>query len=174
MSTDSPELPSLGSTATSSPESLAHRGREKSLRQARSLLIIIGLLMVVVYAVTTIRMPEEVRQEAIKLQEQGQLITRQAREAIVRINQVIACAFVALGVIFVVLGLALRSYPVPIAITAFVLYLAAVVVTGLIDPTTFARGLLVKLIVAATLVKAILAAVAYRRALHASTIAEPV
>ncbi len=126
MSTDSPELPSLaGGSTTSQLGSLAQSAREKSLRNARTYLIVIGLITAVVNAFMVYRMPEEVHQEVAKLQAKGHLIDRQAVEAAVRAGQVMAGAFVLLGIVFVALGITVKSYPVPITITAFVLYVGA-------------------------------------------------
>lgn len=169
MSTDSPELPSLaGGSTTSQLGSLAQSAREKSLRNARTYLIVIGLITAVVNAFMVYRMPEEVHQEVAKLQAKGHLIDRQAVEAAVRAGQVMAGAFVLLGIVFVALGITVKSYPVPITITAFVLYVGAAVVMALLDPETLARGLIIKIIVVIALLKSIQAAVAYQRELNAS------
>ncbi len=170
MSTDSPELPSLaGGSTTPQLGSLAQSAREKSLRNARTYLIVIGLITAVVNAFMVYRMPEEVHQEVAKLQAKGQLIDRQAVEAAVRAGQVMAGAFVLLGIVFVALGITVKSYPVPITITAFVLYVGAAVVMALLDPESLARGFIIKIIVVIALLKSIQAAVAYQRELNATS-----
>ena len=102
-------------------------------------MIVIGLITAVVNAFMVYRMPEEVHQEVAKLQAKGQLIDRQAVEAAVRAGQVMAGAFVLLGIVFVALGITVKSYPVPITITAFVLYVGEAVVMALLDPESLAR-----------------------------------
>ena len=170
MSTDSPELPSLaGGSTTPQLGSLAQSAREKSLRNClRTYSIVIGLITAVVNAFMVYRMPEEVHQEVAKLQAKGQLIDRQAVEAAVRAGQVMAGAFVLLGIVFVVLGITVKSYPVPITITAFVLYVGAAVVMALLDPESLARGFIIKIIVVIALSKSIQAAVAYQRESNAN------
>jgi hypothetical protein len=69
----------------------------------------------------------------------------------------------ALGVVFIVLGILVRKYPVPITITALVLYVGAGAIFGLIDPKSLAAGVVVKVIIILALVKSIQSALAYER-----------
>jgi hypothetical protein len=180
MSTSPQDLPPLGglteppANAASLPSlgSLAQAARQKSLRQARGLLIIIGLLTAGVNIVMVFTMREQIRAEVAKVQAQGNLVDHQAVEAIVRGGQVLAGGFVLMGIVFVALGLAVKAYPVPITVTAFVLYVGSAVVMALLDPEQIGRGLIFKIIIVVALVKAIQAAVAYQRESSAMPLTE--
>ena len=55
------------------------------------------------------------------------------------------------------------QYPVPCTITGLVLYLGANAAFGLMDPTSLARGLIVKIVIIVALFKAVQAAIAYQK-----------
>ena len=57
----------------------------------------------------------------------------------------------------------MKKYPVPITVTSLILYIGAAIVFGVIDPSTLARGIIVKIIIVVCLAKSIQAAVAYQR-----------
>ena len=61
------------------------------------------------------------------------------------------------------LGVYVKKFPVPATITGLVLYLGANAVFGLMDPTTLARGLIIKIFIIIGLFKAVQAAIAYQR-----------
>jgi hypothetical protein len=163
MSSESSNLPPLGASELPSLGSLAQAARDKSLRQARNLLFVIGVITVAVNLFAAINIRERFQKEAAALQAKGQLIDHDKFEALVRAGQVSLAAFVLLGIIFLLLGMTVRMYPVPITITAFVLYVAANVVVAIADPSVLITGLIFKIIVVAALVKAIQAALAYQR-----------
>ncbi|HVU87884.1 MAG TPA: hypothetical protein VHD36_11225 [Pirellulales bacterium] len=163
MSSESSNLPPLGATELPRLGSLAQAVRDKSLRQARNMLIIIGVITVAVNLFAAIEIRDRIQKEAAGLQAKGQLIDHDKLEALIRAGQVSLGAFVVLGIIFLLLGLTVRTYPVPITITAFVLYVAANVIVAISDPSVLASGFIFKIIVVAALVKAIQAALAYQR-----------
>ena len=66
----------------------------------------------------------------------------------------------------------MKAYPVPITVTAFVLYVGSAVVMALLDPEQIGRGLIMKVIIVFALVKAIQAAVAYQRESSAMPVTE--
>ena len=74
----------------------------------------------------------------------------------------------ALGALFIVLGLMVKSYPVPITILSLVLYVAATLAFAALDPQTIVQGFIFKIIIVVALVKAIQAALAYQRDLSES------
>ncbi len=71
--------------------------------------------------------------------------------------------FGALGVVFIVMGFFVTSFPVPITIAALVLYLAAFAITAVLDPTMIYRGIVIKIIIVGALVRSIKAALEYQR-----------
>ena len=155
MSTAPQDLPALGS--------LAQSARAKSLKSARGLLIAIGVLTAAANAFFFAMARNRVQNEVVKLQGQGKIVDPQAVETAIRTTQLFAAASIALGVLFVVFGLIVQKFPVPITVTGLVLYIGAAVVFGLLDPTQLARGIIVKIIIVAALAKAIQAALAYER-----------
>src|SRR5262249_4613518 len=81
---------------------------------------------------------------------------------LLRLNYLITGGAALLGAIFVVLGLAVKSYPVPITITSLVLYLGATAIFALINPMTLAAGAIIKIIIIVALAKSIQTAIAYQ------------
>ncbi len=67
-----------------------------------------------------------------------------------------------LGALFVVFGLIIKQYPVPITITSLVLYILAMAAFGLLEPASLATGIVIKIIVIFGLYRAIKAARAYQ------------
>jgi hypothetical protein len=163
MSSEPSNLPPLGTSQLPPLGSLAQAARDKSLREARNLLVIIGLINIVVNSVAVASFRDRAQKEAADLQAKGQLIDHDKLEAVIRAGQVSIGAFAVLGVIYLLLGLMVRAYPVPITITAFVIYVAANVIVAVADPSVLATGFIFKIIVVAALVKAIQAALAYQR-----------
>jgi len=174
MSTDPRELPSLGSQAPPSLGSLAQAARQKSLKQAKVLLIVIGVLTILANGAFLTFIRGEVDKEVAKLRAQGLQVKPQAFEALVRSNQIFNGGFVALGIVFVVLGLAVKAYPVPITVTSFVLYVGAAVVMAIVNPTLLVKGLIIKIIIVIAMIKAIQAAIAYERDASAAPMTEAI
>jgi hypothetical protein len=67
-----------------------------------------------------------------------------------------------LGLLFVVFGLIVKQFPVPITVTSLVLYVLATVAFGLLSPATLLQGIVVKVIFIIGLFRAIKAARAYQ------------
>src|SRR5262245_32210373 len=128
--------------------SLAQSSRSKQLKQARGVLIAIGVLTIGVNAFFAFSMRSQVKTaleaEVQKAQGQGMVVDRgklqQVEESAVRFGYMLAAVFIALGVVFVVFGLIVQKYPVPITVTSLVLYVGAVAVTGWLDSTTLLQG----------------------------------
>lgn len=163
MSSEPADLPPLGASGLPPLGSLAQAVRDKSLREARNLLVVIGLINIVVNSIAVASFRDQVHKEAADRQAKGQLIDHNKLEAVIRAGQVSIGAFVVLGVVYLLLGLMVRAYPVPITITAFVIYVAVNVIVAVADPSVLATGFIFKIIVVAALVKAIQAALAYQR-----------
>jgi predicted RND superfamily exporter protein len=70
---------------------------------------------------------------------------------------------IALGLLFVVFGLIVKKFPIPITITSLVLFLLLVLGAAALDPTTLVQGLVLKIIFFVGIAKAIQAAFAYER-----------
>jgi hypothetical protein len=167
----SPELPPLGDSlaVSSNLGSLAQSARAKQLKTARIILIVVGTLTAAINGFMYVNTPNEVNQVMQQLnapQAQGleaQKAITEVRDRIALFCHIIYGATVALGVVFIVLGLMVYAYPVPVTVLALVLYIGATAVFGYLSPMTLAQGWLMKIIVIVVLVKSIQAAVAYQK-----------
>jgi len=149
-------LPKLGS--------LAQTARGKHLKQARNTLLTIGILIALLQAGFFFVEMGHVKDAFRK---QVNLTPAQAQQA-----EMIALTFVALfhslaiavGIALVVLSFFVQRYPVPILITALVLYIGLQVVFTLVDRSNLLNiGIIVKIIFIVALVKALQAGLAAQR-----------
>ena len=155
----------------SSVGSLAQSAREKQLNKAKAILIFIGVLTIAVNGVqltlAETQVKEAFAQEVAAAQRQGMIVDAEQVAELeadaLSVAQMIIGGAVFVGIVFVVLGVLVKSYPVVTTVTGLVLYVGAAAVFGLIDPSTLARGAILKVVIIAFLVKAIQAAVAYQR-----------
>jgi hypothetical protein len=151
--------------------SLAQSARQKQLKVARYILLFVGILTVLVnvaqFAMIESQVDDLINKEVQGLHQRGmvedQATVAKVRAQSVRFSQIIAGVAVALGVVFVVFGLVVNRFPVPITITSLVLYVGAAAVFGLIAPATLLQGIIVKVIIVIALAKSIQAAIAYER-----------
>jgi hypothetical protein len=150
--------------------SLAQSARQKQLNTARGILLAIGILTIVVnvafYFMIESQVNEGINAEIRKLPPgmvADPVKLAELRTNAIRIAQLIQGAVIALGVLFVVFGLIVKKYPVPITITSLVLYIGAAAVLGLLDPATLVQGIVFKIIIIVGLAKSIQSALAYER-----------
>jgi hypothetical protein len=143
--------------------SLAQSARLKHLNTARWVLISIGILTILVNGVllATVRQTTmaEIRKKNMVIVDQDQF------EKGLMTARLIMAVPIVLGVVFVILGILVKTYPVPITITALVLYVVATLGFGMLEPQTLAQGIIVKVIIVVALIKAVQAALAYQREL---------
>ncbi len=94
------------------------------------------------------------------------------KDAQVRAVTIVGGGFAAVGVAFVILGLFLKRFPVPIAIGSLILYLGwtAVNVYFAHDAESLTRGVIFRIITIVALIKAIQAAIAYEHDRRAAEI----
>jgi hypothetical protein len=156
-------LPKLGS--------LAQAARSNQLKNARTILIVIGVLMlggyVAIFFGAQALVDGQVEKEVKELTQKGMAFDpgklQELKESAVRATQLMAVGFMIMGALFIVFGLMIYRFPVPITVSALVLYLAFVAINGALDPTTLYQGLIIKIIVIVALGKAIKSAIAYQR-----------
>ena len=149
--------------------SLAQSARLKQLNTARAILIVVGALTMIANAVLFTMIEEGVekglREEEQQLRRQGMIIDRaeyeRLRSSAIRTAKVLQAGAVALGLVFVVLGIMVKTYPVPSTVTALVLYIGAAALFGFLDPRTLLQGLLIKILIVFGLFKSVQAAKAY-------------
>ncbi len=140
--------------------SLAQASRGQQLKSARSTLIAIGVLTVVVNVIFMAILPGQVRQE---LQKNGQAANDQQLAIATGVAMSIQGVFLVLGIVFIVCGLLVKRFPVPATLTALVLYILSTVGMMGLDPASLARGIIIKIIIIVALVKAVQAAFAYQK-----------
>ena len=150
--------------------SLAQSARGKQIRQARSILIIIGVLIIILNAFMLTTLRSQVKNEIEKQIRQlpaGSVVdpakTKEVEDQAVKIGTAVSGVVIFLGVLFVVFGLIVNLYPVPVTVTSLVLYLGATAVFGFLDPTTFVQGIIFKIIIVMCLIKAVQAAIAAKK-----------
>lgn len=155
--------------------SLAQSARKKDLSRARNILIFIGVLTVIVNGIQLGMAEDQIReafaQDVAAAETQGMVLdmdkVAELEESALSMARLIVGAAVAVGVVFIVLGAIVKKFPVVSTVTGLVLYVGSVAVFGMIDPSTLARGLVMKIIVVVFLAKAVQAAAAYQRESHA-------
>jgi len=164
----SPEPQKLGS--------LAQAARGKQLNQARGILLFVGILTIIVNGIFLFLLPSQIKQgidkETADARAKGMVVDQAKLEGIE--NQALVTGYaiqgiaIALGVVFVILGLIIKMFPVPVTVIGLVLYVLANIGFGILDPTTLARGAIFKIIIVVALAKAIQSAIAYERERAAS------
>jgi hypothetical protein len=138
--------------------SLAQKARGKELNQARSILLVIGFLTLLCNVADLVTFQSKLAQVG------------GADPAIVAFVYAFDGAFIAMGLLFVVFGIIIHRFPVPVTVISLVLYLLGTVVTVAIlavsNPAVLAGmtvGLIVRVLIIVALVKAVQAALAYER-----------
>lgn len=178
----SPEVPPLVDTSAKPKEglgSLTQTARKKQLNSARGIFIAIGVLTIGANIFFWTQLRSEVRKELAKEVEkerrqaaaQGMVLDetivkrllQEAEDEAVKIGNVIHIGAIVLGVVFVGLGIFVHSAPVPITIIGLVLYILGTIGFGIIDPTSLAKGAIIKIFFIIGMVKAIQSAMAYER-----------
>jgi hypothetical protein len=148
---------------------LAQSARTKQLKTARGILYFVGIVTIIAngaliyFAESMVK--SKLDSEAAQLRSQGFRIDgeklREIQDQAVRATRLADGIAIILGIIFIVCGALVYSYPVATTVTSLVLYLGAMAVYGVMDPTTLVQGWLVKILVVVGLFKAVQAAIAY-------------
>ena len=170
MSESESALPRLGS--------LAQSARSKQLNTARGLLIFIGIATILfnIFQLLTVR--NQVKKE---MDEGGHalVLPRQQIDAVERQNiedativvaYIFCGALIFLGLLFVIFGLIIKLFPVPVTVISLVLYLGAIAVFAVLNPASLGAGIIIKILIVIALVKAIQSAVAYQKAQRSATL----
>jgi hypothetical protein len=174
-----PDLGRLGAPGSSGLGSLSQSARRKHLGQARGVLIAVGVLTLLVNGIFFF-LAEGMVHDQIQKQVRAagpqmafdQAKLRELEESAVRETKLVSGATMALGAVFIVLGLAVKQYPVPATALGLILYIGAAVIFGLMDPTTLYQGIIIKVIFVVALVKALQAAIAYQKESQAAAAGE--
>lgn len=177
---DSASLPSLSAAdGQSSLPSLSQSVRSKELRTARNVLVIVGVLTVAVNLFFFTQAEQAVDSQIRDLQINGQLQNAspsqvaELRSQAIRMVKLIHGGTVALGAVFIVLGLAVKSFPVPATVLGLILYLAGIAVFAAINPASLVQGIIFKIIIVVCLFQSVKSALAHQRQERASLMMDP-
>jgi hypothetical protein len=150
--------------------SLSQSARMKQLKSARMILIFVGVVTVALNGFLFVQAETMVENEIRNLQIQGIVIEgdiNQIRDQTVKMTRLIHGGTVALGVVFILLGVAVKSFPVPATVLGLVLYLGSVAVFAVINPASLLQGFILpcdmKIIFIYCLFKAVHSAIGYQR-----------
>jgi uncharacterized membrane protein HdeD (DUF308 family) len=141
--------------------SLAQSAREKKLKQARGLLIVLGVLVIVLTVVVLFSL----KAEADKARQAG--ADPEQVQSQVRKLTVIGIISIALGIVYIILGVLVRAYPIPATVIGLILYLADTAITLVVifqakqEPKPFFY--IVRAAIILAFIQAIQAAVAYQK-----------
>jgi hypothetical protein len=145
------EAPRLGS--------LAQKARGKELNQARGILLVIGMLTLLCNAADLVTFQRNIAQAGGRIP-----------PGIVALVYGFDGAFILMGLLFVIFGIIIHRFPVPVTIISLVLYILGTVVTlGILAVSNqgmqagMTVGLVVRVLIIIALVKAVQAALAYER-----------
>lgn len=164
-------MPSLASSSMPKLGGLAQSARSKEVRNARSILLVIGVLTLLMNGYLFSQAPDEVQVEIdkqIQALPAGQVAVPEKVAALkdewVRATRAIYGGGVAFGIGFVILGALVAKHPVPCTIGGLVLYIGGYAVFGYLNPPSLTQGILIKIIIVGGLFKAMQAALAHQKA----------
>jgi hypothetical protein len=157
--------------------SLGQEARLKNLNTARWIMIVVGILTIGVNVFQYVNVEKMIDQELAKeLQKQGiarhqvdQVAFNQARDTAIGGVRVLCIVLIGLGVVYIVMGMLVKQYPVPLTITGLALYIGSALVFAVIDPMTLFQGIIIKIFIVIGLVKAVQAALAYEKERRTAT-----
>ena len=141
--------------------SLAQAARDKEIGQARWTLIAVGILTLVVNAMRMQNLPNEIM-EALRKNPVDPAQAEQVQQALMAFGLIIYGGAGLLGVVFIILGVIVKKFPVAITITALVLYLLVTLGFGVLDLNSLIKGGVIKLLIVVGLIRAVKAALAYQ------------
>jgi hypothetical protein len=144
--------------------SLAQAARQKQLKSVRTTLLIIGILTIVLN-LADLLMAESAVRDAMR-QQGVNAVPPEMMRSILLFVYILDGMFLAVGIAFVILGLLVHLYPVPMTITALVLYIIGTLVMVLLNLGQLhlmVIALLVRGLFIVALSKAVGSAIAYER-----------
>jgi hypothetical protein len=141
--------------------SLAQAARGNELNSAQRILLVIGILTLAINGFLLFNLPNEI-QHAIEQNQIAPEDVEQARQGGMIAGYLMYGLTTLLGVVFVIFGLVVKQFPLPITITSLVLYVFAIAGLGFLDRETLVHGIIMKVIIVFALIRAIKAARAYQ------------
>ncbi len=153
--------------------SLAQSARADTLNSARGILFAIGILTLLANGFMFAKSRNEIDEVfAAEIKKLGpnfvpdEVKVAEAKAGALSTVRMIYGGAAALGALFCVFGGVVKQFPVPVTITSLVLYIGATAVFGVLDPSSLARGAIIKIIMTVGLFKSVQAALAYQKELE--------
>jgi hypothetical protein len=140
-------------------ENLAQTARQQHLTQAKSTLIVIGILTILINGYYFYTAESDLRDEINK---SGVALNVSFQAAVLSVRLVYG-GTIALGIVFAILGFLVPKFPVPATIIGLVLYIGATAIFAMIDMSTLMSGFVIKAVIIVSLFKAVNAALAYQK-----------
>ncbi len=169
-----PERPSLKPLG-----SLAQSARLKQLNSARAILFFIGITTLAFNVFLYLHAPKEVDdviQAEVQKAGPGMVFDpvklEEAKSSILLTVRLIYGGTAALGVLFIIFGIIIKRFPVPVTVLGLVLYLGSNAVFAYLNPETLRMGIVLKIIFIVALFKAIQAAMEYQKEVRAAQAGE--
>ncbi len=169
------DLGSFGQPAKSGLGSLAQSARAKHIKQARRILIGVGIVIVLFQTAMYFKESTDLKNQEQKVMA-GNIINREEVRAEVAQFERHLLLFhggsIAVGIALIVLGAMIQVNPVAMTATGLVLFIGLQVVFAVVNPANIAGGWIVKIIFIVGLVKALQAALAEQKEARAAAAAE--
>ena len=143
--------------------SLGQAARTNQLKAARWIMIVVGVLSVALNGFVFVNAKSQIDKEVRQLERQGLQVDPVAVQELLFQNQIIFGVGMALGVVFIVLGVLVYQFPVPCTVLGLVLYVGAQIGFGMLAPEMLAKGLIMKIIITVALFRSVASAVAYQK-----------
>ena len=165
---DLPSLPRAGGPVSGRKPlgKLTQSARGAEVGKARRILLVVGVLTLLAN-VGTFFFAESLADNLIKAEQAkqpGLMVSPAERDTVINATKVASGLVALLGGLFVVFGLIVQKFPVPITVASLVLYIGQVAVFAVIATASLLNaGIFVKVIIVVALVKAVQAAIAMQR-----------
>jgi hypothetical protein len=170
--------PALASPSAARLGNLAQAARGKAIRNARGIMLFIGIASMLVNGFFFVSAASDVQSELDK--EIGKLGPNFVVDPVklagvkaqaVRTTHLITFGGIFLGAIFVGCGVLVERHPVPITVAALALYLGGNAIFAVINPASLGAGMIMKIFIVIALFKAVQAAIAYQKELATTAVA---
>lgn len=92
-----------------------------------------------------------------------QVKLQELKQQAITTTKLVSVAFCVVGALFLVLGFLVYRAPVATTATGLVLYIGGWAISGLLDPSMLIKGIILKVIIIAFLVRALKAAIEYQK-----------
>src|SRR5262249_22933761 len=134
----------------------------KHLNKARWILIVVGVLTIGLNVFLLATLKEQLRGAPQPIFDQ-----------LYALNTMMAGVGIALGVVFIILGILVKTLPVACTVTGLVLYIVGNIVFMVLsgDPKMLFQGAIVKVFIVVALAKSVQAAIAYQKETQSEALA---